>query len=83
MNLVKTVNIGKLRKSKTLWSYKLNFTNETLQETITHKHLGLTLTNNLSWSAHINNIIHWSEQTEAVVNVNLIIANFLCTIVLE
>ena len=33
------------------------FDNNILQETTTHKHLGLTLSNNLSWSCHINSVI--------------------------
>jgi len=33
------------------------FDNVVLPETTTHKHLGLTLTNTLSWSTHIGNIL--------------------------
>jgi len=33
------------------------FNNLVLPETKTHKHLGLTLNNNLTWSDHINNIL--------------------------
>ena len=35
----------------------LIFDNKILTETNTHKHLGLTLTSNLSWSLHIDNIL--------------------------
>lgn len=36
----------------------LIFDNVTLEETSSHKHLGLTLTSNLSWASHITNILH-------------------------
>ena len=35
----------------------ISFDNTILQETTTHKHLGLTFSNNLSWSSHISNIV--------------------------
>jgi len=38
-------------------SEPLKFNNVQLEEVSEHKHLGLTFSNKLSWSAHINNII--------------------------
>ena len=35
----------------------LNFDNSILQDTDTHKHLGLTLQNDCKWNTHINNLI--------------------------
>ena len=43
------------------------FDNVLLEETKTHKHLGLTLTSNLTWSTHIDNILKSVTQLTDVI----------------
>ena len=57
-----TFNAGKTKdlifsKSTHAFTPELTFNNTTVERVLTHKHLGVILTHNLSWDTHLNSII--------------------------
>ena len=51
---------------KNLVHHPIFFANKELTDVVSHKHLGLTLSNNLSWSVHIRNLL---DSVKAMSNV--------------